>query len=942
MRSRLLKNAGLKIAGLKIAGLNAAKIALGVCAVGVCMLNVYALSGCDASRGNGPDGTVDYETNPELDGFVLIRSAGKSTLLGTNASASTVQERPEMKVEFDYDFSIGKHEVTCGEFNDIMELDCENDSLPATNLTYYDAALFANAKSKANGMDTAYSYTSASFSSKGNCTNLEGFVFHPEADAYRLPTEAEWILAASINWNPKQGWNSENSDYKLHKICTADSKKNTLCDMAGNAMEWVNDWMGNFHDTTITNYVGAPDGGNLGQRILKGGSYRNSPSATNLYSRGDVYTITSATAATYVGFRLAHGKIPNAIWMSSNGSAADSRIVALANASTIKAFTKTYRTKLAFRNNISGNLAYIDYSNGNASVKEIQDSIDVYHPEISPDGNWVAFCTGLEGISSKSALYVRKLNASGDSLVKLDVESAAIPRWRVTSAGDTIIIYVNDSGNNEDAAAFKKKSTWQVSFKNGKFGTPEKLFDGAYHGGISSDNKLAVSGSTRLRARIADAGESSTDTIWLDSNQACNVSLSQGSSKKTLFLDFGSAPGKEFIGKKYTAHEYLLLADSTGKLIQMLHAPARFTFDHSEWAVGDTTQSSIAIASLANNDGAHKRITLVNVEDSSTTDLVEGDDLWHPSLWFSGSISKTDETLLNLDSAGVYLSEGGSMNQAQFRVKMERFWKHIDETEILLMGSSRMEVGVKPDLFPERKMFNLAIVGIDPKRDLYFAEHYGLNHVKNLKAVVVSLDLDGWRGEEDHLSLLLAAGPGYKYDADHDFWVDYLPDYFIDAVAASYPASEDVENTFSDLGGWQETTKPNPSMTVQVMNDSVFFEKGMEALDERLNDLENFVKLAAQKDVYVVGLMIPQSEQYSKTGSYGAYGLQRSVAKEKIKWLETLAENNNNFVLMDEYKMGDHDYKGLLLDQDHLSTPGAKQLTTRLDSLLGTLKDDKF
>ena len=37
-------------------------------------------------------------------------------------------------------------------------LDCEGDSLPATNLTYYDAVLYANERSKAEGFDTAYTY----------------------------------------------------------------------------------------------------------------------------------------------------------------------------------------------------------------------------------------------------------------------------------------------------------------------------------------------------------------------------------------------------------------------------------------------------------------------------------------------------------------------------------------------------------------------------------------------------------------------------------------------------------------------------------------------------------------------------------------------------------------------------------------------------------------
>ena len=201
-----------------------------------------------------------------------------------------------------------------------LVLNCKDKKLPATNVTYFDAVLFANERSKAEGFDTAYTYTSADFDSEKHCTNLEGFAYRSEAPAYRLPTEAEWVLVAAQNWNLQNGWTAENSDYKLHPVCTmADS--NSICDMAGNAMEWVNDWLGYFRDTVVTDFVGAPDGGGIGERIVKGGSYRNTVESIQLYSRGDIYTVTSSTRADYVGFRLAFGEIPDAVWMGADGRA---------------------------------------------------------------------------------------------------------------------------------------------------------------------------------------------------------------------------------------------------------------------------------------------------------------------------------------------------------------------------------------------------------------------------------------------------------------------------------------------------------------------------------------------------------------------------------------------------------------------------------------------
>ena len=628
-----------------------------------------------------------------LAGMLRIKAVGETVLLGTNEVTAKVNERPSMKARFDYDFSMGRTEVTCAEFNDLMtakglSLSCEA-SVPATNITYYDAVLFANERSKSEGFDTAYTYSRAVFDSEGHCTNLEGFAYRPEEDAYRLPTEAEWILVAKANWNVSGAWTSENSDYKLHSVCEKADSSSQVCDIAGNAMEWVNDWLGKFRDTTVTNFVGAPDGGALGQRIVKGGSYRNSAESITLYSRGDVYTVTSSTRADYVGFRLAFGAIPGATWMRNDGKVASSRVVPLASSAAMRSLFQTYKAKLAFRDENSGNLAYIDYSSGNLSVHEIEDSLDVHHPEISPDGKYVAFCTGLEGVSEKSELYVRDLNATGSNLVKLEVESAAIPRWRVLESGDTVIVYVTDAGSNKEESAFKSASTWQVPFANGKFGKPQKLFDGAYHGGISADNALAVTGAKLLRARV-----SGRDTVWYGGEQACNASLAKDRSKRTLFLDFGGKTGREYAGVNYGTHERLLVVDSVGNLVQTLAAPAGYSFDHSEWV----SNGNFAVATLTNANGAHTKIVLVNLTDGSLVELVEGDELWHPTLWISEIQSSADtsvgEHLFEPDSAGVYFVEGQDWPHEALGYKMNLMWKYANQVEILCVGDLKLTIRI--------------------------------------------------------------------------------------------------------------------------------------------------------------------------------------------------------------------------------------------------------
>jgi len=913
------------------------------------VLLVVLLNACTESNHDSATGSMDVVAD-SLSGMMRFSVNDAVVTLGTNDATAKANERPQMKVVLDYGFSVGKHEVTCGEFNDLMKpatglkLNCDSKDLPATDITYYDAVLFANERSKAEKFDTAYTYSKAYFDNDMHCTNMEGFAFHPDVNAYRLPTEAEWVLAAMAYWNTSEAWTADNSDYKLHKVCSNEKLDNQICDIAGNAMEWVNDWLGGFRDTTLTNFVGAPDGGSMGERVVKGGSYRNSSESINLYSRGDIYTVTSSTRADYVGFRLAFGAIPGATWMGSDGRASKNRIVPLANSAKIRSETGTYKVKLAFRNDVTGNLAYIDYLSGILTVTEIADSIDVYHPEISPDGKHVAFCTRIEGVSGKSDLYVRDLNADGSSLVKLDVESASIPRWRVLDNGDTAIVYVTDAGNNKDDAAFASTSTWQVKFAKGKFGKPEKLFDGAYHGGISEDNTLAVTGARLLRARIAKSGSTVTgkarDTVWYNDEQACNASLSKDGSKRTLFLDFAGKTGKKFVGKEYSTHERLFMADSCGKLVNSIAAPKGYTFDHSEWTTGG---ENLAVATLTNANGAHTKIVLVNVDDSSIVELAEGEELWHPSLWVNSKSSVDSGVELDADSAGVYFNELGGEAAIILRCKMELLWNYMDSANVAIVGSSRPQNGINPSLFDKQFLaINLSNIPNMVVTSEYLLTNYVFNHLKKLKYVVISIDIDLWyHGETETYSFFdkeYENYPGYIYDRNHNFWIDGVPEKMASLTQESMGIQEYHQILVPSRGFCREgpgSWEENPV----VEYDSTWMDYSSANFYASLNHLKNILQSAENYGVYVVGIIFPQSPNFKKTGSFGKYGIRRSEAPKLLEEIQNLEKQYPHFVFWDENKMGNHDYSDeMATNKDHLSYLGAEQLTSRLDSLLKTLK----
>ena len=896
------------------------------------LISAFLFWACSESGSRPTAERAELSADLSHEGMILVRATGRTATLGTNGKAKS-DETPAMKASFGYDFSIGRSEVTCDEYNAIAERPVEcSGKVPVTSVTYFDAALFANERSKSEGLDTAYEYSVAVFSDAGNCTSLEGFAFRPSREAYRLPTEAEWILVAGGNWNPSASWNAENSDYRSHDVCTAGDSENEAepCDMAGNVLEWVNDWAGKFLDTALVNFAGASDGGSLGKRVVKGGSFRNDKNSMTLYSRGDTYTVTSSTFANYVGFRLAFGKIPDAVFLNSSGQTTSSPVLVKASSGSLKEKLGTFRAKLAFRNDETGNIGFVNYQNSLPSVVEISDTLDAYHPAISPDGKRVAFCTRPEGISGRSELYVRNLDANGANLVRLDVESAAIPRWRVVGA-DTQIVYVTSAENNSDAANWKLASTWMVPFADGKFGTPEKLFDGTFNGGVSADGKLAVGGARLLRANL-----DGRDTLWYNGEQACNASLSD-SSKETLFLDFGSETGKAFAEKSYDAHGMLLLADSAGRLSKMIPAPEGYTFDHTEWMHGNP---EYAVATFTDAEGAHSKIVLVNVLDSSVLELAEGTELWHPDLWVAKKMLRQDEIDLDLDpdSAGVYLD---NESYALLSYKMKLFWKFKDSVEVALLGSSRATTGLDPSRLSYWSL-NMANIPNDMNISHFLAVNYFLKHSPSLKTIVVEISPDLWDAYDSVSSVKSQlSAKGFIFDSNHDFWPEGVSDEFLE-LAENAPLLSDEEyaarietrgfSTISESLGWLGGTS-----SVEMLGDSTRCEDSVRYLQD-FGMLESLVLAAQNRNVQVVGLVFPLAPEYKNTGAYGRHGMKRSVAAQVLQRVEALQKTYPNFHYMDENKMGDHDYTDeMAYDYDHLNAVGAARLTARLDSLLKTL-----
>ena len=895
------------------------------------------------SGGLSPSSDVILE-NDQIPGMVHVRASGKGTFLGTNEPTAKVDERPQTRVEFTYDYSISRHEVICADFNGVMkdvsglQLECAQDSLPVSNVTFFDAVLYANALSRKMGLDSAYAYTAVELDAGKHCMDLKDFAFMPAAGGFRLPTEAEWVFAAEQAWNPDQGWNFVNSGLAPHKVCTSGENSQYLCDMAGNMLEWVNDVRALYNGDSLKNFVGGVFNSNSAAGIVKGGSFRKAPNEMHLYKRGDDYPIFYSSRADYVGFRLVYGAIPNAVYLSEGGNVSLTPIVALVNDAEIRNLTESYKVKLAFRNEETGNLVYISYASKDAKVVEIQDTIDVYHPEISPDGHRVAFCTAAEGEAGPSSVYVRDLDDLGNNLVKLEVPGgAAIPRWRVKPNGDTVIVYVTSPYNN-DGDQFLQESTWEVPFVNRKFGTPRKLFDGAYHGGVSDDDRLAVSGSPRLRAREEILNETSVvenHDIWYNREQACNVSLSKDGTKRTLFLDFGGSVGRSFVGTDYKVHEEILIVDSTGNMIQTVPTMAGYRFDHTEWAGGvlKDSASNLIVASLTNVNEAHEFIVLVDLKDNSIHTLVQGGDLWHPSLWVRQENSSHPNPTLDKDSAGVYFKYDASnpliFSSVELAIHMKEFWRYSDEVEAVALGSSMILDAVVEPSVTSYFTLNMGVSLSDVHLAEYLLKNYIMPYAPKLKVIVVELSPGLlFRNFEENTGWLIEHSPGLQYDQNHlsNETKREIADFSLDQENPRDLFSQQyLKNTFLlPPGGWQV-----PNIAVDISNMSA----DLLNVQESLNAFRSIKQMADSCGIALVAAITPRNPAYKETEAFDIFGPKWDVAHELIQ-----AVADMGILIFDENKDGLHDYtEEMAANEYHVSYLGAAQFTERLDSLLKTL-----
>jgi formylglycine-generating enzyme required for sulfatase activity len=106
------------------------------------------------------DRPVDYT----ISGMKKITATGKSFSQGWNDSRSSLDERPGMQGSFTYDYWFDSTEVTQGQYYaatgrrpvDSGSVYGFGDDYPVYRVSWFDAVLYCNARSRLEGLDTVY------------------------------------------------------------------------------------------------------------------------------------------------------------------------------------------------------------------------------------------------------------------------------------------------------------------------------------------------------------------------------------------------------------------------------------------------------------------------------------------------------------------------------------------------------------------------------------------------------------------------------------------------------------------------------------------------------------------------------------------------------------------------------------------------------------------
>ena len=218
---------------------------------------------------------------------------------GGNANESPVHE-----VWVD-SFLMDRFEVTQEQYVSLVGSNPSHfrgDENPVDTITWADAALYCNFRSRAEGLQPCYDEDTAEcdFQAKG----------------YRLPTEAEWEYACRAGSYKERffgsderklrnyAWYAENSLERTHPVGQKQPNPFGLYDIYGNVAEWCNDvYSEDYYKVSSARNPRGPEEGDL--QVLRGGAWNSeADDCRSAWRKGEEFGFVDACIAQdSMGFR---------------------------------------------------------------------------------------------------------------------------------------------------------------------------------------------------------------------------------------------------------------------------------------------------------------------------------------------------------------------------------------------------------------------------------------------------------------------------------------------------------------------------------------------------------------------------------------------------------------------------------------------------------------
>jgi formylglycine-generating enzyme required for sulfatase activity len=245
--------------------------------------------------------------------------------LGTAGSGDTT---PVHTVTLTSGFYMGKYPVTQGQYKAVMGALPSSlpgssygvgDNNPVYFVSWYDAIVFCNRLSIAEGLSPAYRINNSTNPSDwgtvptSSNTTWNAAEIVSGSTGYRLSTEAQWEYAAKGGDPTANGWvgytysgsdtvrdvawYSGNSSSRTHEVGTKQANGLGIHDMSGNVLEWCWDWYASYSSGAVSDPAGPGSGSD---RVIRGGGWTYDASDVRSVYRSDGYPYTMRS----LGFRL--------------------------------------------------------------------------------------------------------------------------------------------------------------------------------------------------------------------------------------------------------------------------------------------------------------------------------------------------------------------------------------------------------------------------------------------------------------------------------------------------------------------------------------------------------------------------------------------------------------------------------------------------------------